>query len=275
MDKGTSTNVNVVNTETSTTTMGNTLTHNGAFATGSGFSDAGISNLVTNNVNYTGEEMSPVTINTKGISNGVWVQGSHSRSGEELSLNEDNAGLSNTVVRSGTQSGYNYVINNYGISNSVYPQTKTTTGAVVTENNYGGHFAVAATTANNAGGSLTKNNYGFYAIVSGSVTNQASTCYGAYVSSTSCDTNYGYYSASQGVNYFTGNVNTQQNYTINSINVIDSKRSANFTNLTISNLINLNVMILPACNSITNGSIGRNVTATYGCNNSGQWSKIF
>jgi hypothetical protein len=213
MNRGTITNVNSVNTEISTNNVGNFLTHNGVFVIGSssGFSDSVISNVITNNVNYTGSAFGPpVTMNTNGISNGVYVQGSHSANGEEFILSESNAGLSNTVVRSGTQSGYTHNINNYGVSNTVSSQTKTTTGGVVTENNYGGHFSVASTLGNNAQGSLTKNNYGFYAIVSGTVTNQDSTCYGAYVSSSSCDTNWAYYSANTATSYFGGNVTVVQ-----------------------------------------------------------------
>ena len=46
-------------------------------------------------------------------------------------------------------------------------------------------------------------------------------------------------------------------------------------NLSVNDLIKLNVMTLPICNSITNGSIGRNETGVYCCSHDSTWVQIF
>lgn len=213
LDKGQISSVREVSGETvwgiPFTNIANSLTHTGIIVDGGvsgGFSDAAIASTVINNVNYTGSGGSPVTINTQGLSNSVYVYGSHTIGGEEFNMAESNKGITNTLFRIGTQSGYSLIIDNYGMSNSLGIQTKTTTGGVVTENNYGGHFSVTAGTSNNNAGSLTRSNFGFYGIVTGTTVYQDSTCYGAYTSSSGCDSNYGFYSAGSNINYFGGNV---------------------------------------------------------------------
>ena len=57
---------------------------------------------------------------------------------------------------------------------------------------------------------------------------------------------------------------------------LENATNGNFTgNLTVNQILQLNIITLPTCASATNGSIARNSTGVYGCGNTGAWTFLF
>jgi len=66
------------------------------------------------------------------------------------------------------------------------------------------------------------------------------------------------------------------NITSGNIRYTDMKfNNVTVGNITVTNLINLILTTIQACNSVTNRTIQANASGVYGCNNTGSWVKIF